>query len=604
MDTKFKNDNDLARNTKSSNGIDMRGNPRSSISHSFVDKSLGNSQPTISTTSQQAFPSLLSVKVPPPSLEWKSSQSLKGKGRFRRPITKPVQQMLTLENMFTPISEEFFLLEPNSNMPLPLNHEKVFRVLEKAANIKRDKISSIRGGKLLIKTTSEDQSIKLKSLKTVNNCSVDVRSHPTLNQVQGTIFAKALMEIDTEDLKEGWMDQGLKVKNVYRFSKRIGEEKVPTPRLLITFEGLNLPKYILNGWLRFSINPFIPRPKRCYNCNRIGHVSKFCRSSKTCFKCAQPYHSPCLNSSHCINCNSNHPANDPKCPRYNFEKEIIYIKTTEKCSFSEAKWQASLRCPNLTQSYSQVTSKSFTANISEQNPVPSSARQSISPSRMECSETHQQSKKRRNSDSPNSSEIVQSNYSKHPRPSESPKNTSPYYASMKGSLFKANQADISLKRMLPKNTHLSHASFSSSDNEKYIRELDSHHSQQGISAKIVVNKMTVQADVHVDSSIPSAKDKILSNFGDNLEDTLRVLDGSPIKSCSSLPSSPKAHVSRRRSLISDFPMPYPIDEILFPKTQRGNRKKTFKKSTENTSQSHNSDPRKRHIEAIITDRLQ
>jgi hypothetical protein len=115
--------------------------------------------------------------------------------------------------MFSSLNEEFLVVEPSGNNPLPPNHEKIFRVLEKAANIKRDKISSIRGGKLLIKT-SEDQSNILKKLKKIQDCNVNIKSHPTLNQVQGTIFAKALMDIDTNDLHEGWIDQGLQKKNV------------------------------------------------------------------------------------------------------------------------------------------------------------------------------------------------------------------------------------------------------------------------------------------------------------------------------------------------------------------------------------------------------
>jgi hypothetical protein len=85
-----------------------------------------------------------------------------------------------------------------------------------------------------------------------------------------------------------------------------------------------------------------------------------------------------------------------------------------------------------------------------------------------------------------------------------------------------------------------------------------------------------------------------------LEHTLAKLDGSPIKS-SSLPPSPKSSSFRRLSLVHDYPMPCSLEEFAQQTSPRNIKKRSSVNKKKNLS-SPNRDPRKRKIEAIITDR--
>jgi hypothetical protein len=174
------------------------------------------------------------------------------------------------------------------------------------------------------------------------NCSVEVKTHPTLNQTQGTIFAPDLLHLSSEELAEDWVNQGHKITKVYRFQRKEDGILKQTPKLLLTFDGLCLPETIWHGFRRYSTQLFIPNPMRCFKCNRIGHTFKNCRSPfDTCMKCSEGKHElPCNNTPRCINCNQDHSANSPNCIIYKIAKETIAIKTKERCSYREAKQRA------------------------------------------------------------------------------------------------------------------------------------------------------------------------------------------------------------------------------------------------------------------------
>ena len=248
--------------------------------------------------------------------------------------------------MFPQIQEEFIVIEPEKDHQLSWRLEKIFELLEKTANVKRENISDLKGGKLLIKTTSEENSRKLKALPKILDCPIKAFSHPKLNQVQGTIYANFLINKPTDLLLDEW--KKFDVIDVYRFTTFQNGKAIPTPRLLLTFKGLNLPSKINHGWREYGIRQHIPNPRRCYKCNRIGHSQKICRSEKTCLNCAKLFHErPCNNPSECINCGDPHKANDPSCLRYILEKETLAIKALENQSYRKARDLARTRNPHL-----------------------------------------------------------------------------------------------------------------------------------------------------------------------------------------------------------------------------------------------------------------
>ena len=52
---------------------------------------------------------------------------------------------------------------------------------------------------------------------------------------------------------------------------------VPTPSLIVSFDRLTLPEVLQAAYYSLRIKPYVPRPRRCFHCQRFGHVGKSCR---------------------------------------------------------------------------------------------------------------------------------------------------------------------------------------------------------------------------------------------------------------------------------------------------------------------------------------
>ena len=88
--------------------------------------------------------------------------------------------------------------------------------------------------------------------------------------------------------------------------------------------ALNDGVYLGNMYIKPEKYLPAKQPTRCFNCNKFGHVSNFCRNTPVCAKCSQPHKTDqCTEHTHkCCNCGQNHPAYTKSCPTYleNFKK--------------------------------------------------------------------------------------------------------------------------------------------------------------------------------------------------------------------------------------------------------------------------------------------
>ena len=102
-------------------------------------------------------------------------------------------------------------------------------------------------GSLLIETTSPEQSEKLKLIGTLDGHTVKCFSHPVFNQCRGVIYAPELLQIEEKEIETELRSQG--VSKVIRMKKKVGEQLIPLPTLILTFDQCKLPKFIKAGWL-------------------------------------------------------------------------------------------------------------------------------------------------------------------------------------------------------------------------------------------------------------------------------------------------------------------------------------------------------------------
>ncbi|MCP3929498.1 MAG: hypothetical protein GY705_10395, partial [Bacteroidetes bacterium] len=127
-----------------------------------------------------------------------------------------------------------------------------------------------------LKVSCATESVKLLMEKTsLNGILVSVIRDEERNVVKGIIHGVDI-DLSDDDIMEGLNgSNSTKCVHVLRFKK--GDLNLHT--VVLSFTGNKLPDSIKFGFRSFRVNVFIPRPIRCYNCQRYGHVSSKCSSN-------------------------------------------------------------------------------------------------------------------------------------------------------------------------------------------------------------------------------------------------------------------------------------------------------------------------------------
>jgi len=193
----------------------------------------------------------------------------------------------------------------------------------------------------LIVTCSGAQHVKtLLSCKTLldGNKTVEVETS-SLKPVgaKGVIYNVPL-EISTDEIVEGLAGQKVTFVKRFRFRCKESSEFRDSKSVFLQFSTADLPAEVKLGYLLFRVKQFIPKPLRCFKCNRFRHVASHCRGRERCSTCGGEHkYSECTaDTAKCPNCGGNHSANDKTCPRYQRETEILKLKTKSKLSYANA----------------------------------------------------------------------------------------------------------------------------------------------------------------------------------------------------------------------------------------------------------------------------
>lgn len=204
------------------------------------------------------------------------------------------------------------------------------------------KVTKMASGDLLLELCDQAQYGKLSKLTAIGKNPVSVTPHRSLNTVRGVISDADLLELSEGELLEGWKEEH--VISVQRITIRRENKEIPTKHLVLTFAMTDLPESIQTGYIKIRVRPYIPNPRRCFQCQRFGHGSQSCRGQLTCAKCAENGHSAddCQGEPRCANCDGEHPAYSRSCPKWKLEKEIISLKVTQNISFKEARQRFSI----------------------------------------------------------------------------------------------------------------------------------------------------------------------------------------------------------------------------------------------------------------------
>ncbi|KAG5884012.1 hypothetical protein JTB14_018574 [Gonioctena quinquepunctata] len=133
----------------------------------------------------------------------------------------------------------------------------------------------------------------------------------------------------------------LGIRRMNRRDKERGEIKyIPTSTILITFEGVVLPKYVKMYYMTYSVHTYIPPVTQCFQCLMYGHTKKQCKGKRRCFNCSDIHESEegyanCVKI-RCHNCKSlHHKTNSKDCGEYERQINIRKRMSFENKSFFE-----------------------------------------------------------------------------------------------------------------------------------------------------------------------------------------------------------------------------------------------------------------------------
>ena len=250
----------------------------------------------------------------------------------------------------------FIVLESIEDKPMsklsPFVIEKTLSGLFTPVSVKK-----LANGTLLVEVNKKPYADILLKIKSFGGLKIKAFAHLSLNTSKGVVRSSELSLCTLDELKSHLANQG--VTDIKRISIKRNEETINTNTFILTFNKSSLPKELKVGYNLIKVNPYIPNPLRCYNCQKFGHHETKCLKSPVCKKCGESgsdhIELSCNNAIKCANCQGNHPADSRDCLVWKKEKEINTIKYTNNISFPEARKLIQSRNQFPTRSYAQVT---------------------------------------------------------------------------------------------------------------------------------------------------------------------------------------------------------------------------------------------------------
>jgi hypothetical protein len=231
----------------------------------------------------------------------------------------------------------FLVVEPIDGHCIDLSIFGIQKLLKCAVgDVKNAK--KLRNGSVLIEVASKAQAENALKMQMWVSTPVKVSAHRSLNTCKGVIRCRDLRDCTDEEVLEALNHEGVThVKHI--FTKKNGSA-IPTNTFVITFNKPTLPKSVKAAYMHIPVEPFIPSPLRCFNCQKFGHGQNACKQKPLCARCGHEGHkdTDCPESEpKCANCSGAHPAYSRQCPEWIKQQTIVKIKTERNISFHEAK---------------------------------------------------------------------------------------------------------------------------------------------------------------------------------------------------------------------------------------------------------------------------
>lgn len=203
-------------------------------------------------------------------------------------------------------------------------------------NINNAKV--LRDGNLMISCNTEEQKDRACRMKEIGKYKVT-----SVSLVQeGSKWKKGVIwgipiEVSDEEIKSNL--RGGKIKNVRRLQTFKNGEKTYSESILIEFDEENLPERVYLGYLSYNVREYVPRPIRCFKCQRFGHTAQTCKGKRRCARCGEDHEYEECNKSRqpkCCNCGGSHSVAYGGCEIMKREVQVQQVRVRNKISYAEA----------------------------------------------------------------------------------------------------------------------------------------------------------------------------------------------------------------------------------------------------------------------------
>ena len=180
---------------------------------------------------------------------------------------------------------------------------------------------------LLIEVYKESTYRALLNLQEINN-------YPVVIKPKSSVMSKGVFHceetLDLTEKERGQLDsQG--VIDLYRINH--------TNMYSVTFNTYHLPDKIKISCLVFKVKLHIPKPRRCFKCQRYGHTEEHCVHRRVCPSCGHEGHSfqDCKAPPKCYHCEEPHPVTSTMCPMYKLEHLVLEYGVRNHVDYNEAR---------------------------------------------------------------------------------------------------------------------------------------------------------------------------------------------------------------------------------------------------------------------------
>ena len=192
--------------------------------------------------------------------------------------------------------------------------------------VKPISVKKLNNGNLLIEVDKRTYSDNLLNMKLFTNIKIKSYAHASLNSSKGVVRSSELsLSLCTlDEIKSHLKTQS--VTDVKRITLKRNDQIISTDTYILTFGRPQIPKELKLGYNIVRVNPYIPNPLRCYNCQKFDHHEQKCLKPAVCKKCGESGSNrielSCNNPTKCANCHGTHSADSRDCVAWKREKEI------------------------------------------------------------------------------------------------------------------------------------------------------------------------------------------------------------------------------------------------------------------------------------------